>query len=221
MQFLLLMSISAKASSQLSITFSKQVNFDIVFFLMKVLIHLYYYFTSLLCLSCEMLSDLILDILKILNFLDTTSLRIIPKRFFRNLASRFDAFLLTFYLLINFFIKACVRYFFIFHQMKALKKLSKMFFISSKKPFSFSRYSNFCICFSPLFFRVSHCLRAWSRKNVKIHDVISCLNKNFIIHFAWYLEKETKCETEPLSTDRELNKEHFYKKIMQRMCNKS
>ena len=41
----------------------------------------------------------------------------------------------------------------IFHQTIALQKLWKMFFISSKKLFSFSRYSNFCIfilpCFSP------------------------------------------------------------------------
>ena len=34
---------------------------------------------------------------------------------------------------------------FFFHQMIVLKKLWKMFFISSKKLFSFSRYSNFCI----------------------------------------------------------------------------
>ena len=35
--------------------------------------------------------------------------------------------------------------FFIFHQMIALQELWKMFFISSKKIFSFSKYSNFCI----------------------------------------------------------------------------
>ena len=32
------------------------------------------------------------------------------------------------------------------------------FFFSSKKLFSFSRYSNFCILSSPLFFPVNHCL---------------------------------------------------------------
>ena len=52
------------------------------------------------------------------------------------------------------FFKAYVRYFFIkfsfFHQMIGLQKLLKMFFISSKKLFSFSRYSNFCN-FSPSF----------------------------------------------------------------------
>ena len=43
---------------------------------------------------------------------------------------------------------------FVFHQIIALQKLWKMFFISSNKLFSFLRYSNFCICiflsFSPL-----------------------------------------------------------------------
>ena len=48
------------------------------------------------------------------------------------------------YLPIN-LLKTCVRYFFyqicIFHQMIALQKLWKTFFISSEKLFSFSRYS--------------------------------------------------------------------------------
>ena len=51
-------------------------------------------------------------------------------------------------------IKACVRYFvsifLFFHQMIALQELWKMFFISSKKLFPFSRYWNFCN-FSPSF----------------------------------------------------------------------
>ena len=51
-------------------------------------------------------------------------------------------------------LKACVRYFLLlfFHQMIALQKLWKMFFISSKKLFSFSRYSKFCIFVFPSFF---------------------------------------------------------------------
>ena len=40
---------------------------------------------------------------------------------------------------------------FIFHQMIALQKLQKILFISSKKLFSFSRYSNCCISISPSF----------------------------------------------------------------------
>ena len=60
-----------------------------------------------------------------------------------------------------------------------------------------------------------------SKKNIKFYDVINCLNMNLITHFVWYLEKEIRCDTETLSIDRELNKEHFYGKIMQKMCTKS
>ena len=45
-------------------------------------------------------------------------------------------------------LKACFCYFyqiFVFHQMITLQKLWKMFFSSSKKLFSFLRYSIFCI----------------------------------------------------------------------------
>ena len=110
---------------------------------------------------------------------------------------------------------------FIFHQMIAFTKLWKMFFISSKKFFSCLRYSNFCIFLFPFFFPVSHCFRGWSKKNLKIYDVINCLNKNLITHFVWYLEKEIRCDIETLFIDRELNKEHFYEKIMQKICTKS
>ena len=40
---------------------------------------------------------------------------------------------------------------FISHQMIALQNLRKMLFISPKKLFSFSRYSNFCISIFPSF----------------------------------------------------------------------
>ena len=106
---------------------------------------------------------------------------------------------------------------FIFHQMIALQKLWKMFFLSSKKLFSFSGYSNFCIFVFPSFFSVSHCLRGWSKKNLKIHDIINSLNKNITTHFIWYLQKEIRCGIEALSIDRGLNKEHIYEKIMQKM----
>ena len=51
----------------------------------------------------------------------------------------------------------------------------------------------------PLFF----CLSA------KVYDVINCLNKNFITHFAWYIKKERRHDIETLSVDRVLDKEHF------------
>ena len=110
---------------------------------------------------------------------------------------------------------------FIFYQMIALQKLWKTFFISSKKLFSFLTYLNFCIFVFPSFFPVSHCFRGWSKKNLKIYEVINCLYKNLITHFVWYLEKEIRCGIEILSIDRILNREHFYGKIMQKMCTKS
>ena len=108
---------------------------------------------------------------------------------------------------------------FIFHWIIALQKLSKMFFISSKKLFLFSRYSNFCISVYLSFFSsVSHCFGGWSNKNHKVYDVINCLNKKLIAHFVWYLEKEIRCDFGTLFINRELNKENCYGKIMQKMC---
>ena len=75
---------------------------------------------------------------------------------------------------------------FIFHY-DSPSKTTKNVFISSKKLFLFSRYSNFCIFIFLCFSLVSHCFRGWSKKNLKAYDVISCLNKNLIIHFVSYL----------------------------------
>ena len=102
---------------------------------------------------------------------------------------------------------------FIFHQMLALQKLWKMFFISSKKLFTFLRYSIFCISVFPSFFSVSHCFRGWSKKNRKVYDVIKCLNENLRTHFVWYFEKEIRYGIETLSIDRKI--------IMQKMWTKS
>ena len=73
---------------------------------------------------------------------------------------------------------------------------------------------------SPLFSLVSHYFRGWSKKNNKVYKIINCLNKNLITYFVWYLGKEKRCGIETLSIDRELNKAHFYKKIMQKMYTK-
>ena len=49
---------------------------------------------------------------------------------------------------------------------------------------------------SLLFLPVSHCFRGWSKINIKVYDVINCLNKNLLTHFAWYLAKEKRYDNE-------------------------
>ena len=126
----------------------------------------------------------------------------------------------TYHMIFLKLVSAIFYQFFIFHQMIALQKLWKMFFISSKRLFSCLRYLNFCIFVFPFFSPGSHCFRGWSKKNFKIYDVINCLNKNLLTHFYWNLEKEIRCDIQTLFIDRELNQEHFYGKIIQKMCTK-
>ena len=98
--------------------------------------------------------------------------------------------------------------------MIALQKLWKIFFISSKKLFSISVHSDFLFPSFSIFPPVGHCFRWWSKINLKVYNVLNCPNKNLIIYFVWYLEKEDDIQT--LSIDRVLNNEHFYAKIMQK-----
>ena len=71
----------------------------------------------------------------------------------------------------------------------------------------------FAFLSSPLSLSDSHGFRGCSKTNLKVYGIINCLNKNLIIHFVWYLEKEKKYDIEILSIDRVLSKEHFYQKI--------
>ena len=75
---------------------------------------------------------------------------------------------------------ACVRFF--FTKWWPLNNYQKLF--------SFPRYSNFCISVFPSFFPIGHYFRAWSNINLKVYGVISCVNKNLITHFVWYLKNE-------------------------------
>ena len=69
-------------------------------------------------------------------------------------------------------------------------KTMKDVFFSSKKLFLLSRYSNFTISFFPSFSLCKPCFRAWSKIHLKVYAVISCLNKNLVTHFVWYLQNE-------------------------------
>ena len=57
---------------------------------------------------------------------------------------------------------------------------------------------SFCFSTSSFFFPVGHCFRGWWKINLKVFDVISCLNKNLITHFVW----EKRCTIETFSIDR-------------------
>ena len=76
------------------------------------------------------------------------------------------------------FVSAIFYQIFVFYQMPALQKQWKMFFTSSKKLFSFSRYSNFCIFVFSFFYPIRYCSRVWSKKIIKVYGVINCLNMN-------------------------------------------
>ena len=115
------------------------------------------------------------------------------------------------------FFEACVCYFyqiFIFHQT-----IAKMFLFHLESSFHSWDIQTFVFSSSPLFFPVSHCFRGWSKKNLKVYDIINCLNKNLITFCLIFWKKKSDIET--LSIDRELNQEHFYEKIMQKMFIKS
>ena len=121
-------------------------------------------------------------------------------------------------------IKASVCYFlsnFYFQPNDSPSKTMKNVFLFHLKS-SFHSWDILIFVFpsSPLFLPVSHCVRGCLKINHKVYDVINCLNKN-LTHFVWYLEKEKRYDIETLSIDGVSNKEHFYGKIMQKMCTKS
>ena len=122
-------------------------------------------------------------------------------------------------------IKACIRYFLTSFSFSLndspSKNYERCFLVNLKSSFCSRIIQIFVFPSSPLFLPVSHCFIAWSKINLKMYDVINCLNKNFITHFVWYLGKEKRYDIETLSIDRVLNEEQFYEKIMQKMCTKS
>ena len=130
--------------------------------------------------------------------------------------------LLNFYKILLKLVPAIFYQVFYFSSNDSPLKIMKNVFLFDLK-ISFRSWDIQVLVFSsfPLFLPVRHCFRGWSKKNHKVYDVINCLNKNLIKHFVWHLEKETRYDIETLSIDRVLNKEHFHRKIMQKMCIKS
>ena len=121
-------------------------------------------------------------------------------------------------------IKACVCYFhqiFIFSPNDSPSKTEKCFLFHLKSSFHSRDVQIFVFLSFPLFLPVGHCFGGWSKINLKVHDVINCLNKNSINNFVWYLQKEKRCDSETLAIDGISHKEQCYRKIMQKMCSKS
>ena len=91
----------------------------------------------------------------------------------------------------------------------SFKNDEKCFLFHLKGSFCSPDIQIFVFLSSPVFFpAVSHCLRGWSKKNLKVYGVINYPSKNLRTHFVWYCESDT----ETLSIDRELSKEHFSRK---------
>ena len=101
--------------------------------------------------------------------------------------------------------KACARYFFkkklLFTKWQSFKNYERYFLFHLKSSFRSQDIQILLFPPSPIFLPVSHCLRAWSKINLKDSDVINCLNKNFITQFVWYLEKEKRYDIKTLAID--------------------
>ena len=79
--------------------------------------------------------------------------------------------------LVGTFFKACVPYFLTIFCFSPNDSPTKLW--NSSRDFQIFVFPS-----SPLFLPVSHCFRAWSKINLKVYDVINCLNKNLITHFV-------------------------------------
>ena len=99
---------------------------------------------------------------------------------------------------------------FFFTNHSSSKTMKNVFLFHLKSSFRCQVIQILVFPFSPLFLPISRCFRGWSKINLKVYDIIKCLNKNLITHFVWYLWKEKRYDIDTLAIDRVLNKEHFY-----------
>ena len=111
--------------------------------------------------------------------------------------------------------------FFYFSPNDSLSEAIEMLSVSSKRSFHSWNIQIFVFLSSHIFLPIDHCFRERIEINLKVFDVISCLSKNLITYFIWYLEKGKRYDIETLSLYRLINKEHFHEKFMLEMCTKS
>ena len=115
-------------------------------------------------------------------------------------------FLLCLWILRKFYFFYLGRFSFLLHLKSSFRSLDVQIFVFPS---------------SLLFFPVSHCFGDWSKINLKVYDVINCINKNLITHFVCYLEKEKSYDIEILPIGRVLNNEHFYGRIMRKSASET
>ena len=99
--------------------------------------------------------------------------------------------------------------FIFFAKWKPFKNYKKCFLFHIKNSFHSLDIQIFVFPSFHLYLPVGHCFRGLSKINLKVYDIINCLNENLIAHFVWYFDKEKRCDTQTLPIVRVLNKKHF------------
>ena len=92
--------------------------------------------------------------------------------------------------------------FFIFLTIDSPLRIMIFFFsFYLKRFFLYQDIQAFVFQSFPLVSLFGHCFRGWSKINLKIYDVIYCVNNNFLPNFVWCLKKEKRYDIETLSID--------------------
>ena len=115
-----------------------------------------------------------------------------------------------------FFIK-----FLFFTKLNPFKNYEKYFLFHLKSSFRPWDIQIFVFPPFPLFLFVRHYFRGCSKINLKVCYIINCLNKNLILHFVWYLEKEKRYHIKTLSIDRVISRNIFMEKSYRKCAQKA
>lgn len=113
----------------------------------------------------------------------------------------------------KFHTKACVCYFHVFHQKKALEKI----FYFTRKLYLFFSYSNFVLLCSP---KVSHAgsRRSLLKVNTKVYDITTSLNQNLKTQTVQYLLSKEFLILKLVQLIQYYYKKYFIGKNMSKKC---
>ena len=82
--------------------------------------------------------------------------------------------------------------FLFFTKWYPFKNYEKCFLFHLKSSFRYRDIRIFIFPSSPLFLPVSHCFRGCSKINLKVYDIITCLNKNLLYHILFDILRRKK-----------------------------